>query len=124
MYTCIPLLSMSTSCAHNMALYAFDCIAFNCGDCLPSLHTFPSPKGEETLNPSTYCVDGCVNHYEQVQGRLDVIQFIVCNSSLQFNCSNQQLVLEYLVVSPVFPSDRVTGLKWFSEVCQGSLSEG
>lgn len=107
-----------------MALYAFDCITFNCGNCLPSLHTFPSPKGEETLNPSTYCVDGRVNHYEQVQGRLDVIQFIVCNSSLQFNYFDQQVVLEYLVVSPVFPSDRVTGLKWFIEVCQGSLSEG
>lgn len=111
--TRIPLLSVSSSCIH----ISFNTLALCIGHPAGLLNPFPFPIEMKTLQPSTYYMDGHVNHHEQVQRRLEFINFIVGDGDMLLEEETALMVWKCLIKRPVFSFDREAGFKWFSQVC-------
>lgn len=85
--------------------------------CPASPFPFRPLKGHNSLDPSTYLVDGHHNHNAQVRSWLDfIIQAIRQDDRKRVPLDLSLQVWKYLIENPVFPSDRETGLRWFTKV--------
>lgn len=104
-------------CIFFLYTYLFNTLALYIGHPAGLLHPFPFPIEIKALQPSTYCMDGHVNHHEQVQRRLKFINFIVHNSDVLLQRETALMVWNSLIKTPVFPFDQEAGFKWFSQVC-------